>query len=393
MYATLYDMFLDLFGFDFPILRIANSFGFFVAVSFLVSSYVMQLELKRKEKEGLLQGRPAKEWVGKPYPKNEYIISIVLGFIIGFKIVYAVLNSEVLNGNPQAYILSGDGSILWGLIVAALFVGYKYYQDRKQTLKEPILKDIIIHPYNHMGYITMIALVAGLVGAKVFHNLEYWDDFIKDPWEALISFSGLTFYGGLICGAIGVLWYARKQGIPALHMLDTGAPTMMLAYALGRVGCQISGDGDWGIANTAAKPDWLSWAPDWMWAYDYPNNVNNEGVEMANCVRDNCYHLEPMVFPTPFYETIMCLFLFVVLWKLRKKVNIPGVLFAIYMIFNGVERFFIEKIRVNSTTNWFGIEITQAEKISSAMILIGIVMWMVLKRKAGKASPAENITE
>jgi phosphatidylglycerol:prolipoprotein diacylglycerol transferase len=388
MYATLYDLFLDLFGLDILGLRIANTFGFFVAISFLISSYVMSLELKRKEKEGILKSKPGKVWEGKGFPASEYIISVVLGFILGFKGVYVFINSDALKGNPQEFLLSGEGSMLWGLILAAVSVGYKYYKDKKQKKAEPILKEITIHPHNHMGYIVMIALIAGLIGAKIFHNLENWDEFSADPWGSLVSFSGLTFYGGLICGAIGVLWYGKKNGIPMLHMLDTGAPTMMLAYALGRIGCQVSGDGDWGIANTAAKPDWLSWAPDWIWAYDYPNNVNNAGVRIADCARDNCYHLDPMVFPTPFYETVMCSILFVVIWKMRKKVNIPGVLFAIYMIMSGLERFFIEKIRVNTTYELAGFQITQAEIISSLMILGGISMWLVLKKKAGTSAPA-----
>ena len=69
----------------------------------------------------------------------------------------------------------------------------------------------LFHPYQHVGNMTMIAAIAGLLGAKIFHNLENLDSFFRNPIDSLISFSGLTMYGGLICGSIAVLYYAHKQ--------------------------------------------------------------------------------------------------------------------------------------------------------------------------------------
>jgi phosphatidylglycerol:prolipoprotein diacylglycerol transferase len=97
-----------------------------------------------------------------------------------------------------------------------------------------------------MGSILLWAAVFGFAGAKLFNALENWGDFMKDPVGMLVGFSGLTFYGGLICGGAAVLYIANKNGVKPLDMLDIGGPGMMLAYALGRVGCQMSGDGDWG---------------------------------------------------------------------------------------------------------------------------------------------------
>jgi prolipoprotein diacylglyceryltransferase len=123
----------------------------------------------------------------------------------------------------------------------------------------------------------------------------------------------------------------------------------------------VSGDGDWGIVNTAPKPGWLSWAPDWLWAYDYPNNVLGRVLT------------EP-VFPTPIYETTMAVMIFGLLWFLRKRLPYWGQLFGIYLVLNGLERFFIEKIRVNNTVATLGgMEITQAEIISSLMFIAGLV--------------------
>ncbi|MEQ1678954.1 MAG: prolipoprotein diacylglyceryl transferase family protein, partial [Chitinophagaceae bacterium] len=163
----------------------------------------------------------------------------------------------------------------------------------------------------------------------------------------------------------------------------------MLAYSLGRIGCQVSGDGDWGIPNSRPKP--FSWLPDWMWSYRYPHNVNEVGDLIPGCTDVKfCKQLPDGVFPTPFYEIVACFLLFLVLWSLRKKFKIPGTLFALYQMLNGMERFFIEKIRVNTTMNFLGITVTQAEVISALLFLSGLFIWIMLSRKAKgekKAAP------
>jgi prolipoprotein diacylglyceryltransferase len=157
----------------------------------------------------------------------------------------------------------------------------------------------------------------------------------------------------------------------------------MLAYGLGRIGCQVAGDGDWGIVNLRPKP--FAWIPDWAWAYNYPHNVINKGVNIPGCVGQFCSQLPEPVFPTPFYETVVCLILFIIIWSVRKKFKVPGTLFAFYLILNGVERFFIEKIRVNLTYDIFGFHPTQAEIISSALIIVGFFLLFYLKRKANRS--------
>jgi len=216
----------------------------------------------------------------------------------------------------------------------------------------------------------MIAAIAGILGAKLFHNLENLDDLLADPVGALLSFSGLTFYGGLICGSLAVLYYTRSKGIATVHLLDAAGPALMLAYGVGRIGCQVAGDGDWGIYNELPQPDWLLFAPEWVWAYDYPNNVL--GIE-----------LPAKVFPTPLYEAVLCIAMFGVLWFLRKRIQVAGVIFSIYLILNGVERFFIEKIRVNEMYTIMNWEITQAEIISTGLVALGIWgIWYSRKRAA-----------
>ena len=196
---------------------------------------------------------------------------------------------------------------------------------------------------------------------------------MADPIGQLISFSGLTFYGGLICGAASVIWYCKKYKLNVIHLMDSTAPALMIAYGIGRIGCQMSGDGDWGIVNLAPKPEWLSMFPDWVWSYNFPNNVINAGVYIEGCTGRFCSVLPEPVWPTSLYETIMCLILFSILWLIRKKINVGGLIFGIYLIMNGVERFFIEKIRVNTEYNILG-GITQAEIISFCLIITGILM-------------------
>lgn len=373
MYPNLQYAFNDLFGVNIGFLAYLQSFGFLVAISFLLANYTMTLEMKRKEKDGILKPikrRLSPEDVEKQR-KSDIIGSAFFGFLIGFKLIPVIFFGT--DGEPLPdFLLSLKGNWLFGLLLSAGMGAYRYYSLKKEPLPKES-KDLIIHPHQLMGNLTIAAAVSGLLGAKVFHNLENWSDFIQDPIGNLLAFSGLTFYGGLIVGGATVLYIARKNGIHWRQMIDIGAPAMMLAYGVGRLGCHISGDGDWGIVNLAAKPSWFSWAPDWLWAYQYPHNVLREGVPIDGCEGEYCFQLAEAVYPTPLYEAAACITLFFVLWGLRKRLTIPGMLFSIYLVMNGMERFLIEKIRVNNKMDFLGMNLTQAELISFSLILAGIV--------------------
>jgi len=330
-------------------------FGFFVALAFLAANWVMTLDMKRYEEEGVIKA--SQQPIPKPNVAWEYISNTLIGFLFGYKVIHLLLNLDTLADNPQNYTLSGEGSLLWGLILAAAFAAYKFYEFKKDP---PYVEGSMMtfHPYMMMGNMTLVAALVGFAGAKLFHHLEHFSELVADPMVLFRDpFSGLTFFGGLIAGGAAVLWYSGKRGVNWKTMLDIGAPGMMLAYGVGRMGCHMSGDGDWGIENLAPKPDWLSWLPDWAWAYKYEGNVHG-------------MILENPVWPTPLYEVIMALIIFGILWSIRKKF-VPGVLFSIYLIFAGIERFLIEKIRVNPD-QFDGFGFTQAEIISSVMILLGI---------------------
>lgn len=385
MYPNLYYAFKDIFGIELEFLKMFQSFGFFVAVSFLLAAYFFSRELKRKEVEGLLQSKPKKELKGEPVTWMELFTSGLVGFLVGYKLVFIAMNFSAFLDDTQGFLLSTEGSLFGGIICGFVFAVYKRQEKEKERLSEPKWVETQVHPYEHVGNMTLIAAVAGLLGAKVFHNLENWDLFIKDPVEQLLSFSGLTMYGGLICGSLAVVLYARKHGMNILHVIDACAPGLMLAYGTGRIGCQVSGDGDWGIDNLSSKPGWLNWLPDWAWAYNYPHNVNEMGIPIEGCEGKYCTMLENPVYPTPLYESVLCIGMFFVLWSLRKRIVAPGVLFSLYLLLNGIERFFIEKIRVNETYKIFGGEITQAEIISTVLIVLGIAgIWWFGKKHRNK---------
>ena len=270
--------------------------------------------------------------------------------------------------------------------------------------------------------------LAGLAGSRIYHLLqdENRPDFFEHPLAQLFSTMGFAFVGAILGGFIALVLLARRFRIPMLLMLDAASPAAAMGYGIGRIGCQVSGDGDWGIVNSAyysgpnAKPVLAgagdfervlqqsrevflpqfggldkvphlavkapSFLPDWLFAYSYPHNVINEGVRLPGCDGQYCSYLPLPVFPTPFYETVVCIGLFFLIWSLRKRFNIPGTLFAFYLIVNGIERFLVEKIRVNTKYDIFGFRPTQAEIISSLLVISGFAIMFVLRRR--KKDPA-----
>ncbi|GJI99578.1 hypothetical protein RugamoR64_01170 [Duganella rhizosphaerae] len=219
-------------------------------------------------------------------------------------------------------------------------------------------------PQDVVSDLTMVVLVAGIFGARLFHILEHTDQFAADPMSMIFTRSGLSIFGGLIVGTLAGMVCVRRWRLPVRPLLDAAAPAMMIGYAIGRIGCQVSGDGDWGIAaNMALKPDWL---PTWLWAQTYDNNIYGELIAL------------PGVYPTPIYETAMALLCFALLWALRKHAFRIGWLFSVYLMLAGVERLLIEQIRVNPLFNVAGLHATQAEIIAVTLIVLGAIGTLIL---------------
>ena len=370
MYPNLYFLIRDIFGIQLSGLQLVNTFGFFVALAFIGSGFVLYSELKRKEQLGEFKAIEEEITIGAPATWGELATSLVFGFLFGYKLIGAFLIENALS-NPQLYILSTQGSLGAGIGVAALMTYLKWREKDKVKLAVPEKKKFLIWPHDRVGDIVLQAALWGFIGAKIFHNLENLNDFAKDPWGSIIAFSGLTFYGGLIVATIAIIIYIKKFKISVIHFADAMAPTMLFAYAAGRIGCHMSGDGDWGIVNIHPKP--FAWLPDWAWAYQYPHNVVNEGERIAGCFGNYCNQLPLPVYPTTFYEIIGTFVLFLMMWSFRKKVRQPGILTGVYLVFAGVERLLIEQIRVNNKYEFLPFQPTQAELISVFLILFGIV--------------------
>ncbi len=379
MYPKISDFLNDLFGREVINLPI-QSYGFFLALAFLVAYLVLKRDLKRKTALGIFPSWSLEVQKGGPIPVSDIVFSALIWAIIGFKLGAVLSDYTAFANDPQSVLLSSQGTLWGALLGAALAGGLKWLQFNRQKGKEPTISTEHRSAADELGTIFTLAFVFGIVGSKIFHNLENWDQFIANPWEQLISFSGLTFYGGLICAGAAIIYYVKKRGYQLLPFADSASLVLILGYGIGRIGCQVSGDGDWGIINESPQPDWLSWLPDWTWAYHYPNNVlercnpDPSRYTDINCNWEELHQLVVPVFPTPIYETTMALLIFGLLWFLRKKLPFWGQLTGIYLMLNGLERFFIEKIRVNSILEIGGITVTQAEIISTLLFLAGCVL-------------------
>jgi prolipoprotein diacylglyceryl transferase len=418
MFPDFHYLFFKLFGIDIPALSLVKTFGFCVALAFLGGAWVLAKELKRKKEEGLFQPEIVTEISGKTASASELFWMGILGFVLGFKILGLILQASLVAQDPLGYILSAQGSLLGGLVGAALLVYLRYAEKKKRQTKEPVIQKVAYYPHQRVADIIFIAAIAGFAGAKVFNAFETWDDFLRNPVENLLSPSGLTFYGGLIVATIALYIYSRKKKFSFTRFCDAAAPALMLAYAIGRLGCQFAGDGDWGVYNSAyvtqadaslVKGDLNDFKnqvkqypyafkefdsvipqiyvpapaglPVWLYAQNFKNNVNNAGIPIAGDSGTYSHVLPVPVFPTSMYESIACFLLFLLLWAIRKRFKYPLQLFGIYLILNGLERFFIEKIRVNYEYDWGFIHPTQAEIISVCLVIAGIVLFFIIRKK------------
>ena len=200
------------------------------------------------------------------------------------------------------------------------------------------------------------ALLGGIVGARLNYLIEHWDEVSDDVVGNLFSGSGLTWYGGAIGGALAVFAWAWWRGYLGTELLDVAAPALALGYAIGRIGCQLSGDGDYG-------QEW-----DGPWAMAYP---------------DGTVPTDEEVHPTPVYETLAMGGVAYVLWRLRDR-RTGGRLFALYLLLAGLERFLVEFIRRNDDV---ALGLTEAQLISVAMIAAG-ALWLARSRGGPTPAPA-----
>jgi len=201
--------------------------------------------------------------------------------------------------------------------------------------------------------IAFAALIGGVIGARLNYLIEHYDS-SEGIFGNVFSGSGLVWLGGLVGGAVGVLLWARRRGFLGLGLLDLCAPSLALGNAIGRVGCQLSGDGDYGRAT------------DLPWGMAYPEGTVRTLEE---------------VHPTPVYESVAMGLVALLLWRLRDRVQ-PGALFALYLVLAGLERLLVELIRRNDAVL---LGLTEAQLISVAMI-VGGCAWL-MRMRGGPRSP------
>lgn len=401
MYPDLGFFVKNTFGVEVPGLWLIKMFGLMLACAFLAAGYVLLLEMRRKEKDGFFVASQTSSIVGAPASTMELFWTFLYGFFMGGKFFWIVLHLEEFGFDPAKGLFSPQKiNILAGLVVGGIFAYSKYYEKQKELLPEPktILTDVL--PSQRVGDLIIVAAISGLVGAKLFAVAEYTDQLLADPLGTLFSGSGLAFFGGLIGGTIACVAYGRYLKMPLLHLADCAAPAIITGYGVGRIGCQLSGDGDWGITNPHPIPDWW-FLPKWMWAFDYPHNVAGAGlthsttpdevgnVVLANCneaIDGLCYHLAQPAYPTPFYETMLCLVIFLILWFLRKRIKVAGIIFCLYWFLNGIERFLIENIRHNDRYDIVGLQLSQAQLIAVGMMIFSAIgaayLWYSDSKKA-----------
>ncbi len=203
--------------------------------------------------------------------------------------------------------------------------------------------------------IIFAALVGGLVGSRLYYLLQHTEQFRSDPLGVAFGGTGLVWYGGAIGGAIAVVGWARWRGMLGAGLLDLCAPALAIGYAIGRIGCQVSGDGDYG------KPS------DLPWAMAYPHGT----VPTTDRVH-----------PTPIYETLAMGLVAWLLWRYRDRLR-PGLVFAWYLIGSGVERFLVEFLRRNDEIVG-GLTAPQYESIG--LVVAGAAWLWAASRRGGVRS-------
>jgi len=244
------------------------------------------------------------------------------------------------------------GDVAWSMSIWAAFVGFVtssiwYYVQQH-------FWDLLAHPLG-----TLLASASAT-----------WDQFEAAegslPRRALSTLagagSGFVWYGGLIGGVLTVTWIIRRHRLPWLKTVDCAAPALALAHAIGRIGCQLAGDGDWGIPS------------DVPWAMAYPHAIigwpplDEHGVPYPATVR---------VHPTPVYEMLAYLAIFGVLWSLRKRPHADGAIFWWYLVLAGIARFAVEFWRTNAHVA-FGLTAAQV----SSLALIAIGAWRLIATRS-----------
>ncbi len=260
-----------------------------------------------------------------------------------------------------------------GLLVAAYVLQADFERRRVGFLKHGYLEEGKEPSHHDEGFLIIgIAGISGLLGARLYHVLESPREFFADPWPQLFSRYGFAWFGGFIGGFVALLFLARHYRIPMLEFMDLSSPAAAVGYAIGRIGCLLSGDGDYGVPTKLP------------WGMSFPNGVDPTTVK---CVElgwpANC-----KVHPTPIYEFFIWTVIALILWRIGKGTlngEASGKVFCAYLILTGIARFLIEFIRINPRS-FFGM--SNAQTASLVSVLLGIALLLRGKSSSPAAAKA-----
>jgi phosphatidylglycerol:prolipoprotein diacylglycerol transferase len=256
---------------------------------------------------------------------------------------------------PELFRIGPFTVYSFGLMMGIAFIVANYLLAKE-------LKRKGINP-TYASSITLIALVAGVAGSKILYLLENFGDFIQDPIDRAFSPAGLTWYGGFVLATAMIYLYGRSKKVSFWKIADSASPGLMWGYGIARIGCHLSGDGDYGIPTT------LPWGVSYARGTYPPSEAFRNLPEIANRYPNGIVPDNTPLHPTPIYEFILATGIFLLLWKLRKRNYPDGRLFMIYLIAAGLERFLIEFIRINPRI-LFGL--SEAQIVATVLIVAGL---------------------
>ncbi|HUN65354.1 MAG TPA: prolipoprotein diacylglyceryl transferase [Bacteroidota bacterium] len=251
----------------------------------------------------------------------------------------------------------------FGLMMAVGFIAASLILSR-ELVRKGYHKDL-------GSTITLLAIVFGLAGSKILFLAENLDDFLRHPAMA-VSPGGLTWYGGFFLAIVAIVVYTRRQKVPFLAVADAASPAMLLGYGIARIGCHLSGDGDYGL------PTDLPWGAQYSGGTYPPSLAFREFPELVQKYGVNGIVPDTIrVHPTPVYEMLAGLLLFAIVWRLRTKLTVNGQMFALYLMLSGAARFLVEFIRLNPR---LFLGLSEAQLIAVILIACGAAGFVVLGR-------------
>jgi phosphatidylglycerol:prolipoprotein diacylglycerol transferase len=324
---------------------------------------------------------------------------LALGFIVANALLTSELRRKSMNVDVSAPFLKVS-RVLYGVVVAVFLLTYTLQYSFSHLLEfcvssplHVVVTAIVLvvgwfvfrpiitkHTSKQRGFdlataVTFIALVGGVLGSKLLFLAENLRDFGSEPFGLAFSPSGLTFFGGLILVTALLIWICRKAGISFLSLADATSPGLLLAYGIGRIGCHLAGDGDYGFPTT------LPWGTDYSKGTFPPSFAFRDFPEITSKYPGGIVPDATLCHPTPVYEFLLCGVLFLLLWRFRKTLKPDGKIFMLYMMFAGAERFSVEFIRVNPRVI---LGLSEAQLIALGLLLVGAIGWYRLSAKASR---------